>query len=75
MSAASIPVPDIHYRSPTRVVNGWAGILGRMRGSQVRPEARIRNDCFGKLTDKDEMVMKGLGVSFARPSEWREGGW
>ena len=30
-------------------------------------------DCFGKLTDKDEMVVKGLGVSLACSIEREQG--
>jgi hypothetical protein len=35
----------------------------------------MMTECFGKLTDKDEMVAKGLSVSVACSIERRQGGW
>jgi hypothetical protein len=75
MSAAAIPVPDIHYGLPTRFGRGWAGALAHLQRSRVRPGGQMMTECFGRLTDRDEMVAKGLSVSFACSIERGEDGW
>jgi hypothetical protein len=75
MSAASIPVPEVQCKLTAPLGQGWAGVLGRMDRSRVHPRGQTVTECFGKLTDKDEMVAKGLSVSFARSIQPRQGGW
>ena len=65
MSATSIPAPDIQYKLGRPLGRDWRCVLDRLRRSRVRPDGQMTTECFGKLTEKDEMVVKGLAVSFA----------
>lgn len=73
MSATLIPAPDIQYKLAAPVGEDWRRVLERLRRPRVQPSGQRMTDCFGKLTDKDEMVVKGLGVSLACSIEREQG--
>lgn len=74
MSTASISVPEVDDKLTARLGHAWAGVLGRLRRSRVQLAGQTMTDCFGKLTDKDEMVAKGLMAGFACAVERGHGG-
>jgi hypothetical protein len=45
------------------------GVQERLARSQVRSSGQPRTGCFGILTGKDEMVVRGLAVSLACSAE------
>ena len=65
MSTTSIPAPDIQCELALPLGQGWRSALERISRSRVQPEGRVMTECFGRLTDKDEMVIKGLLATFA----------
>jgi hypothetical protein len=54
----AVPIPD-----------GRRGLLRRPRRSRTPLQREVTTACFGRLTAKDEMVVKGLAASLARASE------
>jgi hypothetical protein len=68
MATTTIPPLDIQCELALPLRAGWRNALERMRRSRVQPGGRVRTECFGRLTAKDEMVVKGLVASFAGSS-------
>lgn len=72
MSAISIPRSHIPREPAMPHVPAWPGALKRLRRSRVQRVERAITVCFGPLTVKDKMVLKGLAASLASPTEGGE---
>jgi hypothetical protein len=73
MSRTLICWPDPHCQATVRLGPRWRDVLDRMRRCQLPQRGQEGTECFGRLADKDEMVVKGLAVRMAHWSERGEG--
>jgi hypothetical protein len=74
MSTPAIGLRHAQREPAVQLRRRWRRALGRLR-SQVRQRAQVRTECFGRLTDKDEMVVAGLAVRPAFLSEGEQRRW
>jgi hypothetical protein len=70
MSTTLIYGPD-HYQPTVRLGQRWRDALERLRRRLLPQRGQVGTECFGRLIDKDEMVVKGLAV---RAPHWTERG-
>lgn len=75
MSANPVSSPEVRFKLAARVGQRRRGILDRLRQSRSQRRGQMMTDCFGKLADRDEMVVKGLLTSLARSTERGQGRW
>jgi hypothetical protein len=73
MSMTLICWPDPRYQPTVGLGQRWQDVLDRLRRCQLPQGGQVGTDCFGRLTDKDEMVVKGLAVRAAHWTECGEG--
>jgi hypothetical protein len=71
MSRTLICWPRPCYQPTVRLGPRLREVLHRMRLWQLPQVGQVGTECFGRLTDKDEMVVKGLAV---RAAHWTERG-
>lgn len=72
MSAStSIPASGIPYETAMSHAHAWPVVLNWLRRSRAPRAERAMTGCFGALTVKDKMVIKGLAASLACAAEPR----
>jgi hypothetical protein len=67
--SAAVPSSEIRFKPAVPIREGRRGILHRLRRSRNPRQGQVMTACFGRLTAKDEMVVKGLAASLARSNE------
>jgi hypothetical protein len=67
------PEAEIRFKLALPLGQVWRGFMEPRRASQVQRRDHLMTGCFGRLTDKDEMVLKGLAASLACSNEREKG--
>lgn len=76
MSAnTSIPASGIPYDVAMPRVYLWRAMRHRLRRLRAKRGMPAMTACFGALTVKDKMVVKGLAASLACPAERGDDRW
>jgi len=73
--STSIPAFRIPGELTIPRVQAWPSALSWLRRSRVQRTQRGMTGCFGALTVKDEMVVKGLAASLTSSTERGEDRW
>ena len=68
-ASSSIHASGIPYEARMPRVLGWRAMREGLRRSRGRPREPAMTECFGALTVKDKMVVKGLAASLVCPAE------
>ena len=63
MSASSIRSPHARPTATVPLWQGWRDLLDYSQRSQAQRGDEMTTACFGKLTDLDVVVVKGLAAS------------
>jgi hypothetical protein len=71
----SIPAPAIRYEVATPRAHPWRAMRDWLRRLRVQPGEPAIAGCFGALTVKDRMVVKGLAASLECSAERGDDRW
>ena len=74
-TVASAPTSGIPRGFGVPLGHEWHAVLGRLRRSRIPRQSHAAAECFGRLTDRDEAVVKGLAASLACSTERGQDRW
>jgi hypothetical protein len=75
MHAPSVGSPEIRYELALPRPRTWWGVLEGRRRSRGDRGRQPPATCFGRLTGKDAMVIKGLAASLATQVQLEDDRW
>jgi hypothetical protein len=65
MSANTVTATELRSKLAGDLGRGWRGLGACLRRSASSSGSELRTQCFGRLAERDEMIVKGLAARFA----------